>query len=329
MPILDMGRRALEDARAVRGTTPIERIHRALREFVEADGCMKSDTVVRLAGAAQMLLAAFVATGCSSLVSNVTEGLASDLTAAILENPDVDVVREGAPAYLILIDGLLESTPDNVTLLSAAAMLNSAYAGAFLAGGDRARLMSAKSKTLASRAVCLGVRDGCGVVDRPYAEFEQWVASLERKDVPLVYGLATSWAGWIQAHSDDFNAIAELGRVKALIGRVADLDEGYDYGGPHLYLGVFEVLLPPALGGRPKIGRYHFERAIALSEGRHLLTKVMFADQYARMVFDRPLHDRLLAEVLAAGDDVPELRLMNEVARRQARELLDSADDYF
>ena len=301
----------------------------ALPEFIERDGYMKGGAGVRFARAFPTLLAVLVVAGCSSLVSNVTEELATDLSAAILENPDVDIVREGAPAYLILIDGLLESTPDNVTLLLAAATLNSAYAGAFVTDEDRAGLMSAKAKALAARAVCLGVRSGCGVVSRPYAEFELWVAGLEREDVPLVYGLATSWAGWIQAHSDDFNAIAELGRVKALIGRVADLDEGYDYGGPHLYLGAFEVLLPPALGGRPEIARYHFERAIALSEGRHLLTKVMFADQYARMVFDRPLHDRLLEEVLAAGDDLPGLRLMNAVARRQAQDLLESADDYF
>ena len=284
---------------------------------------------VRPAGALPILLAVLVAAGCSTLVSSVTEDLATDLTAAMLGNPDVDVVREGAPAYLILIDGLLESTPDNVTLLSAAATLNSAYAGAFVTDAGRARLMSAKAKALVSRAVCLGVVDGCGVADRPYAEFERWVAGLERRDVPLIYGLATSWAGWIQANSDDYNAIAELGRVRALIGRVAELDEGYDYAGPHLYLGIFEVLAPPALGGRPEIGRYHFERAIALSEGRHLLTKVMFADQYARMVYDRPLHDRLLGEVLAADDDLPDLRLMNAVARRRAQELLDSADDYF
>ncbi len=269
------------------------------------------------------------AAGCSALISNVTEGFAGDLSAAILENPDVDVVREGAPAYLILIDGLLRSTPDNATLLSQAATLNAAYAGAFLSDGERARAMAAKARALAARAVCLGIRDSCGVVGSPFGDFEQWALGLEKKDVPLAYGLATSWAGWIQANSDDFNAIAELGHVKALIARIADLDEGYEYGGPHLYLGIFEVLLPAALGGRPELGRYHFERAIALSEGRHLLTKVMFADQYARLVFDRPLHDGLLNEVLAADDDLPELRLMNAIAKRRARELLDSADDYF
>lgn len=269
------------------------------------------------------------ASGCSTLISNVTEGFAEDLSAAILENPDVDIVREGAPAYLILIDGLLAGTPDNVTLLSQAATLNSAYAGAFVGDGERARFMAAKAKALAARATCLGVKDGCGVVSRPFDEFEQWVAGLDSRDVPLVYGLATSWAGWIQANSDDFNAIAELGRVKVLISRIADLDEGFEYGGPHLYLGIFEVLLPPALGGRPELGRYHFERAIALSEGRHLLTKVLFADHYARLVFDRHLHDRLLNEVVAADDDLPELRLMNALAKRQAQQLLDSANDYF
>ena len=81
---------------------------------------MKIAKGIRRAGAVSMLLALLAAAGCSSLISNVTDGLATDLSAAILENPDVDVVREGAPAYLILIDGLLESTPDSVTLLSAA-----------------------------------------------------------------------------------------------------------------------------------------------------------------------------------------------------------------
>ena len=59
------------------------------------------------------------------------------------------------------------------------------------------------------------------MMSRPFEDFQQWVAGLEKEDVPLVYGLATSWAGWIQANSDDFNAIADLGRVKAIISRVA------------------------------------------------------------------------------------------------------------
>ena len=47
-----------------------------------------------------------------------------------------------------------------------------------------------------------------------------------KNEVPLLYNVASIWAGWIQANSDDFMAIAELGRVKALMQRVVELDGG-------------------------------------------------------------------------------------------------------
>nr|MDJ0801395.1 TRAP transporter TatT component family protein [Desulfobacterales bacterium] len=47
------------------------------------------------------------------------------------------------------------------------------------------------------------------------------------------------------------------------------------------------------------------------------------------MVYDRPLHDRLLNEVLAADPAVPGMVLQNTMAQDQARALLASADDYF
>ncbi len=267
--------------------------------------------------------------GCAIVVETITEDLAQDLANAILDNPDIEVVRDGAPAYLILIDGLLQQSPTNVALLSQAATLNSAYAGAFVTDAKRGRVMAQKALDLASKAVCLAIKDGCYLAARPYAEFVDWVADLDEDEVPLAFVLGVSWAGWIQANSEDFNAIAELARVKALMSRMIELNEGYEFAGPHLYMGVFETLLPPALGGKPEVGRYHFERAIALSEGRHLLTKVTFAEQYGRLVFDRELHDALLREVLDAQVDQPGLTLMNAIAKHQAKELLDSADDYF
>ena len=88
-------------------------------------------------------------------------------------------------------------------------------------------------------------------------------------------------------------------------------------------------ITPPGLGGKPEVGRKHFERAVELSGGRHMLTKVMFAEQYARLVFDRELHDRLLEEVLATDPAEPGLTLINVVAQKQATTLLESADAFF
>jgi hypothetical protein len=277
-----------------------------------------------------LLLAALMfITGCSTVMTSVTEGLAEDLSTAILDNSDVAMVRDGAPAYLILIDGLLAQAPDSVTLLSQAAMLNSAYAAAFVDEPERSMAMHDKALGLAEKAVCRGIANGCDLRVRDFAEYEAWLARVDLRQVPLIYRLGTSWAGWIQAHSEDFAAIAELGRVKALMARVIELEESYDYGGAHLYMGMFETILPPALGGKPELGREHFERALALSDGQHMLTKVMFAEQYARLVFNRELHDQLLTEVMATDPAVPGLTLMNVVARQQAAVLLESADAYF
>jgi hypothetical protein len=267
--------------------------------------------------------------GCASLIGSVTGGLTESLGTAILDNPDVEMVRDGAPAYLLLMDGLLEQNPRSVPLLSQAAMLNSAYGAAFVADPARSRALHAKALGLAERAACEGLRNGCDLRDREFEDFESWLEARRTADVPLLYGLGTAWAGWIQANSEDFRAIAELGRVKALMARVVALDETYDYGGGHLYLGVFETLLPPALGGRPEAGRAHFERAVSISQGKHLLTKVMYAERYARLVFDRELHDRLLEDVIAADPIVPGLTLMNVMAQQQAAQLLESADEYF
>ncbi len=51
--------------------------------------------------------------------------------------------------------------------------------------------------------------------------------------------------------------------------------------------GILATLLPEAMGGKPEQGRADFERVIELSDGRNLMAKVLLADSYARLVFDR------------------------------------------
>lgn len=278
---------------------------------------------VAVAGVCLLLLG-----GCQTVIGSVAGGLASDLSDAILNSSDPELVRDAAPAYLLLVDSQL-SEGGAPELLRQAASLNGAYSAAFVSDPERARKFAAKALVYAERAACGGLKNACDLRRRDFAEFEAWVADIDAKHVPMAYVLATSWAGYIQANADDWAAIAELARVKVLMARVAQLEETYDNGGPHLYQGVFETLLPPAMGGRPEKGRDHFERAIEISGGRHLIAKVYFARQYARLVFDRDLHDQLLNEVLSADVNAPDLTLTNTIAQQQAEELLETADEYF
>ena len=275
------------------------------------------------------LLALLVASGCASIVSSVTDKLAEDLSRAILNNDDLATVREGVPAFLIVLDALLTSNPDNPDLLTAAARLNASYATGFVADQARQSRLTDKAMALSYHAACSDIDWLCNAREMPFQELESQLIRLQQKDVPAIYAYASSWAGWIQSHSDDWAAIAELARVKALMERVVELDAGYDDGAAVMYLGVFETLLPPAMGGRPEVGRGHFERAIEISDGRYLMAKVLFAEKYARLVFDRQLHDTLLTEVLIADPYGEALTLINLVAQDQAAALLKSADEYF
>ena len=107
------------------------------------------------------------------------------------------------------------------------------------------------------------------------------------------------------------------------------LDENYQFGQVHLYLGILNTLLPPSLGGKPEIGKNHFEKAITLSQGKNLIAKVIYAEKYARLVFDQDLHDRLLNEVLKTEPRKRGFTLTNMLAQQQAKALLISGKDYF
>ncbi len=266
---------------------------------------------------------------CSRMVSNAASDLADDLAQAIANNDDPDTVKAGGPAYLLMLDGMVHRDPENEALLIRAAALYSAYGEAFVDDPARARRLSQRALGYATRALCARNPDDCHLRQAEFDAFEARIQRVGRREVPLFYTWGAAWAGWIQARGDDLDAVAELSRVEAVMQRIAIVDEGYQQGSVHLYLGAFAILVPPALGGKPEVARQHFERAIALSDGKNLMAKVVYARRYARMVYDRPLHDRLLREVLAADPNVPEMVLGNILAQEQARELLASADDYF
>ncbi len=266
--------------------------------------------------------------GCSSLIAAQTGKLADNISMAMLDNDDPQLVSEAMPTFLILIDSMARDEPDT-ELLIAAAKLNGAYAGIFLPEGERQQKLSSKSFNYAKRAACQYQQTFCSITTLPYKELQVLAAKLDKQDVALTYTLASSWLGYIQAHSDDWQIVADLPKVKLLLEKVIILDESYDYGGAHLYLGGIATLLPPSLGGKPEIGRSHFERAIELSQGQHLLAKVEYARRYARLVFDQELHHQLLKEVLAADIHAEGLTLINALAQQQATQLLAEEADYF
>ena len=268
-----------------------------------------------------------MSSGCASLVGSVTSGIADRLSSAILNSPDIETVKEAIPAYLVLIDGFLVDGEGDPSLYLAASQLNGAFTA--LVEEERAQILATKAFDYAQRGACLNRRELCGLGQLPFKSFETRVDGLSAQAIDPAYQLAVAWTGYIQANSGDMRAIGQLGRVKYLLERVLALDPRWAEGSAQLYMGGLETILPASMGGKPEKGRMHFERAIEYSDGRFLMAKVIYAEQYAKLVFDKELHDRLLTEVVNADPVALDLTLINRVAQRRAAVLLAESDEYF
>ena len=267
--------------------------------------------------------------GCASLVSSAASEFADNLSAAVLNQTDPATVRDGAPAYLLLLDSLVEGNRESPDIYAAAAQLYASYGAIFATEPGRSARLTERARDYASKAICLGYKTACGWQDMDFQAYEASLAGLKPRhaDYVLAYGVAS--LAWIRAHSDDWNALAELPHMQALLERYLDIGEPSATASVYTYLGILATLRPPALGGEPEKGRNYFERALELTAGEDLSVKVEFARGYARLMYDRELHDQLLNEVMTAETVVDGYTLTNVLAQQDAASLLASADDYF
>lgn len=290
---------------------------------------MKYETVQSLMRAIALGLAALALPGCASLVSNAASGFADNLSSAVLNQDDPEIARAAIPSYMVLIDSLIAGDPDSPAMLTAAATLYASYGAVFADEPVRAKRLTAKARGYGLAAMCQAYDDACAWRDMNYDDFVASLSGVPEKHAELLYTYGFATLAFLRAHSDDWNSLAELPQIEALFGHYLEIAGDDVTAATHTYMGILLTLRPPAMGGKPEEARYHFERAIRLSDGRDLTAKVEFARGYAKLLYERELHDRLLNEVLAADPYADGLTLGNILAKQDAEALLAEADDYF
>jgi tetratricopeptide (TPR) repeat protein len=264
------------------------------------------------------------------LTVGATATLLEDIARASYKQSDLRIIREGMPAYLMLIDGMIEAWPKNEQLLIAAAQSYSSFASLFVEDQDKkyANLLYGRGKQYALRS--LEMRGFKEPLQRPFDDFKEGLKNLGEKDVPYIFWTATCWVNWIRLNLDSMEALAELPRVESMMQRVLELDEGFYYGGPHLFMGIWFASRPKMAGGDLKKAQEHFLKALNLGQGKFLMAYVYYANYFARQVLDKDLFISTLQKVLETPVDItPELTLINAVAKEKARELLNRLEEYF
>lgn len=267
--------------------------------------------------------------GCAALVSSAATNLADNLSTAILNQDDPELVRAGAPSYLLLLDSFIEGSPDDPAILSAGATLYATYGAVFADDEIRASRLTTRARGYALTAMCESYAPSCGWEDATYDEFVATLDGLRPKHAEYVYTYGFASLAFLRAHSSDWNSLAELPQIEALFERYLDISGDEVNGSVYTYMGILLTLRPPALGGEPERAREFFEKGIAITNGYDLGAKVEYARGYAKLLYERELHDRLLDEVLQADPYQDGFTLSNVLAQEEALVLMAEADDYF
>jgi hypothetical protein len=142
-----------------------------------------------------MLLAACLMAACGSVMRKATNQFADNLSQAILNEDDPPTVHDGVPAYLILVDGLVEGDPQNPDILLAGSKLYGAYVGGFVDDNVRAQRLANRAYSYARRALCVREKPLCTALDAPFDAYADALRQADPKDLVTLYGFAAAWAG--------------------------------------------------------------------------------------------------------------------------------------
>ena len=296
---------------------------------------MKLVTLYRFRWVLLVGLAIFLA-GCGNTRARMTvrsmRPIMDKMNLAVNKNSDVELVREAMPASLVQMDGFIEADPENEDLLLRASEANGGYAFLFLMDSDkpRARELFGKAKQYALR-VLLKSKAFYEAFDQGEEAFSKSLEDFHKDDVRALFFAANSWLSWIGlAHAEDPSALTDLPKVEAIMDRIIELDDTFNYGGVHALLGAYLASRPVMLGGSPTEADWHFKQAFQISDSKYLMWKYLYAKFYAVQTQDRELFIQTLQEVIAAPEDLlPEKIFVNEAARMKSRILLAEVDELF
>jgi hypothetical protein len=277
------------------------------------------------------LLLAVSACSRQKLVVASTAPLIAASMEEVYRSSDVETVRRGLPAQILLMRGLCRSDPDRLDSWITTVQLYASYAMIFV--GDEETEYQTR---LYSEGRELGLR---------FLRHLEWFdaawragpdslrAELEdrrpRELAPLLMWTAACLGQYVLHNQDNPREMLDLPYVHVMLESAIALDGDYFYGMPYVVEGITMATIPQGLGGNLAEADRYFDKAFAVTGGRYLLYAMLYARHVCVAALDEAKFVATLEAVLAAPDELPEARFMNTVAKQRAAELLARRAEFF
>ena len=259
---------------------------------------------------------------------------------------DPELVGGALPFAIKMYEALLSQNPNHQGLLLTTGSLFIMYANAFVQGPAEmldsidyyeernAGLDRAKALYLRGNAILYSALDkkfpgfrGAAAED---GSLDALLKKCKKEDVPLLYWAV---AGGLAAYSInvfDFDLGSNIPEWGAMIARAYELDPDYSNGAIDDFYIQFYSALPETLGGDKAMAEIHFKRAVEKTRGLAAGPYVSYARSICVPAQDYDAFKENLEKALAIDpDDDPPNRLVNILAQKKARHMLDTAYEFF
>jgi len=259
-------------------------------------------------------------------------------------DPDPQLVGDALPFAIKMYESLLAMNPRHQGLIVTTGSLFIMYANAFVQGPaemlprtmfeerqaamERARNLYLRGKEILYRGLELRAPGFEGAFQRD--ELPAKLARMRRADVPLLYWAAAGGLSAFALNPLDLNLGIRVPEFYAMIQRAYELYPDFNSGALDDLLMLFYASMPEGMGGDRTRVDLHFQRSVEKSGSLLAGPFVSYARAVAIPAQDYGLFRELLETALAIDlDESPQNRLVNTLAQRNARHLLDSAHMFF
>ncbi|MDR1099236.1 MAG: TRAP transporter TatT component family protein [Treponema sp.] len=293
-------------------------------------------------------LALFLFSACSInklAINAVSDALTAEGSGEVFTgDSDPRLVGDAIPFAIKMYEALLSSNPNHQGLILTTGSLFVMYANAFVQGPAELlpRIQYAERQAAMERAKKLYLRGAeilYGGLEKKYPgfregsrgeNFPQILAKLKKADVPALYWSAAGYLSAFSLNPFDMTLGVKIPELMVLVDRAYALDPDFNNGALDDLLVLAHASLPESMGGDKSRVETHFRRSLEKSLGRLAGPYVSYASAVLIPAQDYEAFKTCLETALALDPDAdPANRLVNILAQRKARYLLDNAGLYF
>ena len=238
--------------------------------------------------------------------------------------------REDIAPTLKLYEDVLALAPDHKEALVNAAMLRFMHGNDVLTENDKdARLATwLKGREYGLRA--LGQNPTFRAAYEKDNDMAKQTALLGEQDALAMLWTGLNWAKWGELYGI-IRAAIDIPKVKALLDRTNEVAPKSHCGGADRFFMGYWVVIPGFAGRDPKKAFAAYEHAMSLSPECMPAHNVTQARYYAKDAEDQAMFTSLLQKAIDAPEDPPGsiVRLVNNLARTEAKELMTKTKEFF